>query len=156
MQRQCRAEAMPSDCPLSTPFSSRNGTLSACLRHRFLTGDLIKRFGVLIILMMGTSLMFGCTANVLSGVTSMHSWWVLVLLCERWNFLFIGGTTLLRETYLRWGFHQFCRRTYSQCPDRQHMQYQRQRHHPTRNERERKCTDGHIGHFRREQFEWSW
>jgi MFS family permease len=29
----------------------------------------------------------------------MHFWWALVLLGVGWNFLFIGGTTLLTETY---------------------------------------------------------
>ncbi len=65
----------------------------------FFTGDLIKRFGVLTILSVGAALMFVCIAVALSGVTLMHFWWALVLLGVGWNFLFIGGTTLLTETY---------------------------------------------------------
>lgn len=65
----------------------------------FFTGDLIKRFGVLTILAIGAALMFVCIGVALSGVTLMHFWWALVLLGVGWNFLFIGGTTLLTETY---------------------------------------------------------
>ena len=65
----------------------------------FFTGQLIKRFGIANILLVGSSLMFGCIAIALSGVTLMHFWWALVLLGVGWNFLFIGGTTLLTETY---------------------------------------------------------
>lgn len=65
----------------------------------FFTGGLIKRFGVLNILMVGAALMFLCIGIALSGVTLAHFWWALVLLGLGWNFLFIGGTTLLTETY---------------------------------------------------------
>ena len=65
----------------------------------FFTGGLIKRFGVLNILIAGAALMFVCIGIALSGVTLMHFWWALVLLGVGWNFLFIGGTTLLTETY---------------------------------------------------------
>ncbi len=61
----------------------------------FFTGDLIKRFGVRPILITGAVLMFICAGVALSGVTLMHFWWALVLLGVGWNFLFIGGTTLL-------------------------------------------------------------
>jgi MFS family permease len=65
----------------------------------FFTGSLIKRFGVLNIQMAGVVLMFACIALALSGVTLMHFWWALFLLGVGWNFLYIGGTTLLTETY---------------------------------------------------------
>ncbi len=65
----------------------------------FFTGSLIKRFGVLNVLMAGVVLMFACIALALSGVTLMHFWWALFLLGVGWNFLYIGGTTLLTETY---------------------------------------------------------
>ena len=65
----------------------------------FFTGGLIKRFGVLAILMAGVVLMFACIALALSGVTLMHFWWALFLLGVGWNFLYIGGTSLLTETY---------------------------------------------------------
>jgi predicted MFS family arabinose efflux permease len=65
----------------------------------FFTGGLIKRFGMLNILFTGAALMFLCVGIALSGVTLTHFWWALVLLGIGWNFLFIGGTTLLTETY---------------------------------------------------------
>jgi MFS family permease len=43
--------------------------------------------------------MFVCIGLALSGVTLMHFWWALFLLGVGWNFLYIGGTTLLTETY---------------------------------------------------------
>ncbi len=65
----------------------------------FFTGGLIKRFGVLRILATGVVLMLVCIALALSGVTLMHFWWALFLLGVGWNFLYIGGTSLLTETY---------------------------------------------------------
>ena len=65
----------------------------------FFTGGLIKRFGVLNILIVGAALMFVCIGIAVSGQTLMHFWRALVLLGLGWNFLFIGGTTLLTETY---------------------------------------------------------
>ncbi|MBI4984921.1 MAG: MFS transporter [Rhodocyclales bacterium] len=65
----------------------------------FFTGDLIKRYGVLRVIGAGTALMCACVAIALAGVTVMHFWWALFLLGVGWNFLYIGGTTLLTETY---------------------------------------------------------
>jgi len=65
----------------------------------FVTGDLIKRFGVLQVIFAGTLLMTVCIAIALNGVSVMHFWWALFLLGVGWNFLYIGGTTLLTETY---------------------------------------------------------
>ena len=65
----------------------------------FFTGDLIKRFGVLRIILAGTLLMTVCIAIALAGVSLMHFWWALLLLGVGWNFLYLGGTALLTETY---------------------------------------------------------
>ena len=65
----------------------------------FFTGSLIKRVGVLMVLAAGVVLMLVCIALAMSGVTLMHFWWALFLLGVGWNFLYIGGTTLLTETY---------------------------------------------------------
>lgn len=65
----------------------------------FVTGHLIARFGVLNILLAGALLMAGCIAIAVQGVTLMHFWWALLLLGVGWNFLFVGGTTLLTEAY---------------------------------------------------------
>lgn len=63
----------------------------------FFTGSLIKRFGVQNVLLAGAALMFACVFIAMSGVSLMHFWWALVLLGVGWNFLYIGGTTLLTE-----------------------------------------------------------
>jgi MFS family permease len=65
----------------------------------FFTGSLIKRFGVGPILLIGAIAMFGCIGIAVSGVSLMHFWWALTLLGIGWNFLFLGGTALLTETY---------------------------------------------------------
>jgi MFS family permease len=65
----------------------------------FFTGNLIKRFGVLNVMMTGVALNFTCVAIALAGVDVANFWFSLVLLGIGWNFLFIGGTTLITETY---------------------------------------------------------
>ena len=65
----------------------------------FFTGDLIKRFGALRIIIAGTLLNFVAIGFALSGVTVTNFWFALVTLGIGWNFMFIGGTTLLTETY---------------------------------------------------------
>ena len=64
-----------------------------------ITGSLIKRFGVLNIILVGAMLNVACIAVALSGVAVAHFWLSLVLLGVGWNFMYIGGTTLLTETY---------------------------------------------------------
>jgi MFS family permease len=65
----------------------------------FVTGELIRRFGVTRIMAVGALLGMACVALNLAGTTVSHFWWALVALGVSWNFLFIGGTTLLTETY---------------------------------------------------------
>ncbi|MEO8158538.1 MAG: MFS transporter [Betaproteobacteria bacterium] len=65
----------------------------------FFTGALIKRFGVLRILFAGIVLNLVCVSVALSGRDVMHFWWALFLLGCGWNFLYVGGTNLLTETY---------------------------------------------------------
>jgi len=65
----------------------------------FFTGTLIRRFGVLNMLLAGVGAMLGCVAIALSGVAVANFWFALLLLGIGWNFLYIGGTTLLTETY---------------------------------------------------------
>ncbi len=65
----------------------------------FFTGNLIKRFGVINIIIAGALLNFLTIGFALSGVTVAHFWFALVTLGVGWNFMFIGGTTLLTETY---------------------------------------------------------
>lgn len=65
----------------------------------FFTGHLIKRFGLLSIMFTGTFLGLACVFINLLGTSVNHFWFALVLLGISWNFLFIGATTLLTETY---------------------------------------------------------
>ncbi|HEX7053652.1 MAG TPA: MFS transporter [Burkholderiales bacterium] len=65
----------------------------------FLTGGLIRRFGVLPVMIAGAALNLVTIGIALSGISVPHFWWSLVLLGVGWNFLYIGGTTLLTETY---------------------------------------------------------
>jgi MFS family permease len=65
----------------------------------FVTGHLIRRFGVLRIMSAGALLNVVTIGIALSGISIPHFWWALVLLGVGWNFLYIGGTTLLTETY---------------------------------------------------------
>ncbi|MBT4890157.1 MAG: MFS transporter [Rhodospirillales bacterium] len=65
----------------------------------FITGHLIKRFGMTAIIMTGAFLALISMAVSLSGITLMHFWTGLVLMGVGWNFMFVGGTSLLTETY---------------------------------------------------------
>jgi len=65
----------------------------------FVTGSLIKRFGVLNIILAGVLLMAGCVAIALTGNTVAHFLAALVLVGIGWNFLYTGGTTLLTDAY---------------------------------------------------------
>lgn len=65
----------------------------------FFTGHLIKRFGVLPIMGTGVALMFICVAIALSGISLMQFTIALLTLGVGWNFLYIGGSTLLTEAY---------------------------------------------------------
>jgi MFS family permease len=65
----------------------------------FFTGSLIKRFGVLNIMFTGALLMFVCVAVALNGIDFMNFLIALIVLGVGWNFLFVGGTTLLTEAY---------------------------------------------------------
>ena len=65
----------------------------------FVTGSLIKRFGVLPVMGVGVVLNLVCVAVALSGVELMHFVGALVLLGVGWNFLFTGSTTLALSAY---------------------------------------------------------
>jgi len=65
----------------------------------FFTGHLIQKFGVLRIINVGGILNLICVAVALSGIEFLNFWTALVLLGVGWNFMFVGGTTLLAECY---------------------------------------------------------
>jgi predicted MFS family arabinose efflux permease len=65
----------------------------------FITGRLIRAFGVLKVMLAGALLNLVCIGVALAGIAVANFWWSMVLLGVGWNFLYIGGTTLLTETY---------------------------------------------------------
>ncbi|MEQ1516728.1 MAG: MFS transporter [Usitatibacteraceae bacterium] len=85
------------------PYDDAANVISAHVVAMFLpsffTGALITRFGVLKIMFTGVLLMWVCVGVSLSGVSVAHFWWTLVLLGLGWNFMFVGGSTLLTECY---------------------------------------------------------
>jgi len=65
----------------------------------FFTGKLIQKFGVLNIILIGAVLNGICMAFALAGVDLMNFWFALVALGVGWNFMFIGGSSLLTQCY---------------------------------------------------------
>lgn len=65
----------------------------------FFTGHLINRLGAQRIILSGACLMILCILLNFSGSSVSHFWAALLLLGVGWNFMFIGGTSLLTETY---------------------------------------------------------
>ncbi|MEQ8249224.1 MAG: MFS transporter [Alphaproteobacteria bacterium] len=79
----------------------------------FITGALITRFGVLNIIGAGVVFMVGAIVFAVTGVAFLNFWAALFLLGLGWNFMFVGGSTLLTQTYTpaerakAQGFHDF-------------------------------------------------
>ena len=65
----------------------------------FFTGSLILRFGVLRIMFCGALFGVACVSINLLGTAFIHFLAALIFLGLSWNFLFVGATTLLTETY---------------------------------------------------------
>jgi predicted MFS family arabinose efflux permease len=85
--------------PYSAAASVIAAHVVAMFAPSFFTGSLIKRFGVLRVMAVGAAAQLACVAVGLSGQLIVNFWWALVLLGVGWNFMYIGGTTLLTETY---------------------------------------------------------
>jgi MFS family permease len=66
----------------------------------FFTGSLIARFGVLRVMAAGAALLSAHVIVTVSGTGFASFAGALVLLGVGWNFLYIGGTTLLTSAYL--------------------------------------------------------
>ena len=64
-----------------------------------LTAWIIKKIGIGGMMSIGLFAYAICIGLAYSGHGFMHYWWALVLLGIGWNFLFIGGTTLLPQSY---------------------------------------------------------
>jgi MFS family permease len=65
----------------------------------FFTGALILRFGLANIMLTGALLQVGAVAINLVGMEVWNFWASNFVLGIGWNFLFVGGTTLLTTTY---------------------------------------------------------
>jgi MFS family permease len=65
----------------------------------FFTGALIARFGVLPVMLAGVAVLGGHIAMTLTGTGFNSFLGALVFLGVGWNFLYVGGTTLLTQTY---------------------------------------------------------
>lgn len=65
----------------------------------FFTGGLIKRFGVQRIMACGVALNVVCVVIALTGTQLAQFVVALFVLGVGWNFLFVGGTTLLTQHY---------------------------------------------------------
>jgi len=65
----------------------------------FVMGSFIARFGVLHVMLSGVAMMLACVGIAIAGVSVAHFWFALVLLGVGWSALYVGGTTLLTETY---------------------------------------------------------
>jgi MFS family permease len=63
------------------------------------TGFLLQRLGVLRMILLGLANLFICVGIGLYSQAFIHYWWALVLLGVGWNFLFVGGTALLTQSY---------------------------------------------------------
>jgi len=63
------------------------------------SGHLIRMFGALRIVLAGVVANFAMIATILSGTGVWEYWAGLLLLGVGWNFMFVGGSTLLTETY---------------------------------------------------------
>jgi predicted MFS family arabinose efflux permease len=63
------------------------------------SGFLIERFGVSRLMLTGAMLLLVTSIVGLQGHSLMHYSWALILLGVGWNFLFVGGTTMLTYTY---------------------------------------------------------
>jgi MFS family permease len=66
----------------------------------FFTGSLIARFGVVRIMLTGVLLFVGHVLMTLTGTGFGSFASALVLLGVGWNFMYVGGTTLLTSTYI--------------------------------------------------------
>ena len=65
----------------------------------FFTGNLIGRFGVINIIIAGSVLNISAMVINLSGINVANFTGGLIMMGLGWNFMFIGGTTLVTETY---------------------------------------------------------
>lgn len=85
------------------PYDAAAGVIMAhvigMFAPSFVTGNLIKRFGVANVMAAGVLAQVACCFVALSGQAIVNFWWALVLLGVGWNFMYVGGTAMLTESY---------------------------------------------------------
>jgi len=74
--------------------------IAAMYLPSFFSGFLVARLGLSPVMFAGVILLAGSAAVALLGGQLALYWTALVMLGLGWNFLFVGGTTLLTRTYL--------------------------------------------------------
>jgi MFS family permease len=65
----------------------------------FVTGTLIQRYGVSPVMLSGAAMLLASAVVSLSGTAIYDFWIALALLGVGWNFMYVGGTSLLTSTY---------------------------------------------------------
>jgi MFS family permease len=63
------------------------------------SGFLIEKLGVIRMMFIGALALMAAAIIGMQGHAVLHYWWALLLLGVGWNFLFVGGTTMLTYTY---------------------------------------------------------
>ncbi len=63
------------------------------------SGFLIERLGTVKMMSAGTLVLLASSLIALQGQSMIHYWSALILLGVGWNFLYVGGTTMLTFTY---------------------------------------------------------
>ncbi len=63
------------------------------------SGFLIERLGVTRMMFIGALGLLVTSIVALQGQSLLHYWWALILLGVGWNFLYVGGTTMLAYSY---------------------------------------------------------
>ncbi len=63
------------------------------------SGFLIARLGVSRLMLAGALALLATSVIGLQGQSVLHYWWALILLGVGWNFLYVGGTTMLTYSY---------------------------------------------------------
>jgi len=63
------------------------------------SGFLFERLGTVKMMSAGTVVLFASSLIALQGQSIIHYWSALILLGVGWNFLYVGGTTMLTFTY---------------------------------------------------------
>ncbi|ERP92301.1 MFS transporter [Marinobacter sp. ES-1] len=64
-----------------------------------ISGRLIRVVGIPLMMTVGLLAYLGCILLAAAGISFHHYLWALILLGVGWNFLFVGGTTLLPQGY---------------------------------------------------------